>query len=206
MLNVNTFPRESIEKQDYVICVDVQEKIVNYLKEKTKRTVYCISPGFKIPFFSENDKFNLAFNLLVAYQSAHAVVTTRLHTAMPCLALGTPVLLIDKSNGNEIRFTGWTEFVNNIGEQNYLKNLDYFDIDNPIPNSNKFLKYRNDLIKRCENFTGCKHRNISPLIEPSSLEESIVRNFAVMNNVNTNLDLSKFIKKNDIIKFLKSKI
>lgn len=199
-------PRKSVKRNDYVICVDLPDKIVNYLKKKTERPIYCVSPGFKIPFFNETDKFDLALNLLTVYQSAHAVITTRLHTAMPCLALGTPVLLVDKTDGNEIRFSGLSDLVNTIGEKSYLNNLDYFDVDNPTANSNKFLKFRKDLIKKCEEFTGCKHREDFPLQKAFSLEECITRNFAVMYNANQNMDLSKYINKKDVIDFLKSKI
>jgi hypothetical protein len=45
--------------------------------------------------------------LLDTYQGAELVITKRLHCALPCAAMGTPVILI----GNNPRFTGMDKFV-----------------------------------------------------------------------------------------------
>jgi hypothetical protein len=51
----------------------------------------------EIPHFFEKQK--LALSLLQKYQDASMVITDRLHVALPCLALGTPVFFIyDKMN------------------------------------------------------------------------------------------------------------
>jgi hypothetical protein len=43
-------------------------------------------------------------NLIRAYSTARLVITTRLHVALPCAALGTPCVLLHKS---DFRFTGY---------------------------------------------------------------------------------------------------
>lgn len=43
-------------------------------------------------------------NLIRAYSTARLVITTRLHVALPCAALGTPCILLHKS---DFRFTGY---------------------------------------------------------------------------------------------------
>lgn len=202
-----TLPKnESIKKQDYILCVDVNPTIVNYIKSKTSRPVYCISPQFQFNFFSAIDKFKIAFNLLAAYQGAHTVITTRLHAAMPSLALETPVLLIDKSKTSEIRFSGLSELVHSIKEVNYLNNLDYYDFDNPPQNSSKYLKYRKNLIEKCELFTGHKHNNISPLLQNNSPEELIVQNLNSMYNASKNLKIESYLTKRNIRRWFKEKL
>lgn len=202
-----TLPKnESIKKQDYILCVDVNPTIVNYIKSKTSRPIYCISPQFQFNFFSAIDKFKIAFNLLAAYQGAHTVITTRLHAAMPSLALETPVLLIDKSKTSEIRFSGLSELVHSVKEVNYLNNLDYYDFDKPPQNSSKYLKYRKNLIEKCELFTGHKHNNITPLLQNNSPEELIVQNLNSMYNASKNLKIESYLTKRNIRRWFKEKL
>jgi len=49
---------------------------------------------------------------LACYSSAKLVITSLLHCAMPCLALGTPVVLLRKDMGNNERLAGLEELVN----------------------------------------------------------------------------------------------
>jgi hypothetical protein len=58
--------------------------------------------------YSHEEKFNIAENLLNKYARARLVITSRIHCALPCLALGTPVIFInafDKSQ-DTCRFDG----------------------------------------------------------------------------------------------------
>ena len=202
-----TLPKNpNIHKQDYILCIDVNKKIVDYIKSKTQRNVYCISPQFKFNFFNSYDKFKIAFNLLAAYQSAHAIITTRLHATMPSLALKTPVLLIDKTKTEEIRFSGLSNLANTVKEDFYLNNLDYFDFENPPANDDKFLKYRNSLIERCEKFTGHKHSAKSALSLNNTPEELITQNLSTMYNVTKTLSIEDYLTKKDIRHWFKRKI
>lgn len=51
--------------------------------------------------YTEEEKFQLAEDILKKYAKAKLVVTSRIHCALPCLALGTPVIYI---NGFESEF------------------------------------------------------------------------------------------------------
>src|SRR5690606_10514170 len=51
--------------------------------------------------YTENEKFLLAEELLNKYSTAKLVITSRIHCALPCLALGTPVIYL---NGFEKEF------------------------------------------------------------------------------------------------------
>lgn len=142
-----------IEKQDFILCVDIPPHVVSKIKKYTNRRVFCISPYFNYPLLKTNEKFIYAQSFLDAYQSAYAIVTTRLHAAMPSLALKTPVLLLDDSNGIDKRFGGLDKLVRKTTSDFYIKNLDFFDVNNITPNDNKYLIYRKNLIKQCEEFT-----------------------------------------------------
>jgi exopolysaccharide biosynthesis predicted pyruvyltransferase EpsI len=53
-----------------------------------------------------------ANDILNKYKSAKCVITSRLHAALPCLALGTPVLLIN-TQPDQYRFEGLKELTRN---------------------------------------------------------------------------------------------
>lgn len=184
-----------IKKQDYILCVDAREDVVAALKKNTKKTIISISPEFKYPFFSPLEKFNYALNYLNAYQSAAAIVTTRLHTAMPSLALKTPVLLLDDSNGKEDRFSGLRELIRSTTSDYYIKNLDFFDINNITPNSNAYLKLREKLIAQCEQFTNCKHHYPSVLFKDRSFELQNVLNLSALFNASSRFDSQELLYK-----------
>ena len=172
-------------KRDYILCIDVAERVVERIKKNTNKKVYTISPGFRFPVFTSSEKFEIANNLLTAYQAAFCVVTSRLHATMPCLALETPVLLLDDSNGQDSRFTEIGDLVRKVSSDFYFNNLDYFDVNFPTSNCSTYLKYRDLLINRCEQFTGLRHRNTSPLFDmrEESLEEQNVRQIEVLSSV-----------------------
>ena len=59
-------------------------------------------------------RFQIAKKLLDRYAKAKLVVSTRIHGALPCLALRTPVILINKVY-DYTRFNGLYELLNTIG-------------------------------------------------------------------------------------------
>lgn len=199
-----TLPKDDIvKKQEYILCVDIRQDIVEKIKANTKRNVYCISPAFNYPLLSAREKFEYAKCFLNAYQSAAGVITTRLHTAMPCLALETPVLLIDDSKGEDTRFAGLGDLVRKSSSDYYLKNLDLFDVNNIEPNSKDYLTYRNKLIKQCEEFTGYKHQKYSPLFNQRSNEEQNIKNLEVLYNISNRFKENKILyrfKSNKLLK------
>jgi hypothetical protein len=52
-------------------------------------------------FIDDCEKFNYANNLLTKYSAARYVVTSRIHCALPCLGMGTPVLYVDNQQQEE---------------------------------------------------------------------------------------------------------
>ena len=84
------------------------------------------------------------------YQSAHAIVTTRLHTALPSLALRTPVVLIkDDDNYDPVRYSGLDNLVRNATADEYMNDYNLFDLDDPGDNPARYLKIRQSLIEKC---------------------------------------------------------
>ena len=92
------------------------------------------------------ERFQMAKNLLDRYAKAKLVVTTRLHVALPCLGLRTPVIFINKDYDHE-RFPGLYELLNTLGKNSGGKFESRINLDDKglVYNSDKYLEYANKL-------------------------------------------------------------
>lgn len=160
-----------VEKEDYIVLVDVSEEVVSYVKSKTDKQVYVVSQALPTDLnkrklseeffyledriYTSREKFFYAECLLNLYQRASCVITKRLHVALPCLAFETPVLVVtdDIVNG-ERRFSGFRQWFDFLTLDDYKSNYNIFDVNNPPENRKDYLKYRNNLIETVKDFTG----------------------------------------------------
>lgn len=168
-----TLKGEDVEKEDYIVLVDVSDEVVSFVKSKTDKQVYVVSQSLptdltkrdpsKYHYMQDriqnsSEKFFYGECLLNLYQRASCVITKRLHVAFPCLALNTPVMIIndDIINGGK-RFEGLKDFLLFKTFEDYKSNYNIFDVNNPPENKKDYLKVRNDLIKRVKSFTSCEN-------------------------------------------------
>ncbi|MBQ8871104.1 MAG: polysaccharide pyruvyl transferase family protein [Alphaproteobacteria bacterium] len=152
-----TLQKNNMPKKDYILCVDMPDEVVEEIKKRTNREVYEI-PVDLSEYYTFEQRLEIAKLYLQAYQNAHCVISSRLHVLLPCLALETPVLRIisGKYERNiEGRFSGYETFVHSAKIDDFLNNKEIYDFENPPSNPDKYLKLRNELIKRCSEFTGC---------------------------------------------------
>lgn len=159
----------NIKKADYILAVDISDKLYKYLSQRTGRKIIRMSPygDFYLP---EQSRFVIAEYFLYLYQSAHAVVTTRLHSVLPSMALETPVILIkDDKNYDPVRYAGLDELTRSVMESEYLNDYELFNLDKPPKNPTKYLKIRKDLIKRCSEYTGFDNDKTFMTINPEQL-------------------------------------
>ena len=89
--------------------------------------------------------------LVRGYATARLVVTSRLHCALPCLALGTPVLFIETA-ADAYRFDGLRDLLHRATDADLLNEKTDFDPNAPPPNGSGWLTLRDRLISSCENF------------------------------------------------------
>ena len=96
------------------------------------------------------ERFIRAYNLLKIYASAKLVITQRLHAALPCVAMETPVIFINSANmpgggGTRLkassRVVGLTELFHTIDVYTATaeSELERFPYDDPLPNPNPAL-------------------------------------------------------------------
>lgn len=147
----------TVKKSDYILAVDVSDKVYEKMKRMTSRQIVRIDTNRCIEM-PRNSKFALAEYYLSLYQSAHAVVTRRLHCMLPCLALETPVLAITGREPH--RYAGLVDLVRNASEDDFLKeSFNKFSLDEPPKNPTAYKKIRESVAQKCSDYTGYDSKN-----------------------------------------------
>ena len=150
-LTLNQF--ENVKKEDYICAVDVSKKVLEKIKEKTNLEIKEITHEMPEDYYTVpwNERVRRVEELLKVYQGAKCVLTTRLHVALPCIALNTPVLIIhDKYNDD--RFKDYLEYIDYCVESDFLNGTYEYDFTNPPADKVGHIKVREDLNNRCKNF------------------------------------------------------
>ncbi len=161
---------------------DFREKMFNKLvPESIKNKISFIEHSHSIANRNIEDSLKYAGSLINRYSKAHLVVTSRIHVALPCVALGTPVLFLDvgfnlKNSRN--RFDGIVKYFNKLTNNDFPFNgLDpmsllvrklhlykyyynttkiKFDWENPPQNPIDINDIKNDLTTRVKLFLESK--------------------------------------------------
>jgi len=129
---------------DYGPADEILKSMKNYNFNKTEFTTHSYTLNS-----SHEQRFELSIKLLKKYAKAKLVITSRIHCALPCLAMGTPVILINKKYDKK-RYSGIYKLLNTIGineKGKFSKNIKFDDNGNVI-NSNYYLKFSNKLKQR----------------------------------------------------------
>jgi hypothetical protein len=153
-LTLTINPDKTIKKQDYILAVDVSDEVYESMRKQTSRRIIRLGVLRDITTDVEEQYRHAEFYLYM-YQSAHAVVTTRLHAMLPSIALGTPVLFVnDILDDDDVRFSGLAVLAHNARSEDYIKNPNLFKLDTPPKNKKDYLKIRKSLEATCKEFTG----------------------------------------------------
>lgn len=150
-LDINYYKGENLRTEE-IIFTDFKfgsfPKIDNFiksLKEYNYNNITYLTHFYRINI-SHLERFRIANNHLKKYARAKLVITTRIHAALPCLSLKTPVILVNKKYDKK-RFGGLYTLLNTIG----MNSKNKFEINVNINerglvfNSDKYLYYSNKL-------------------------------------------------------------
>ena len=140
-----------IERTNEIIFIDYHfgynTSIDNYIKSLKSYNFSKIihtKHNFKLnlPLY---ERFKMAKNLIDKYARAKLVITTRLHGALPCLALHTPCIFVNKHFDK--RLNGLYQFLNTVGINSTKQfNINVkFDNNNFVINPTLYLNYSNKL-------------------------------------------------------------
>lgn len=165
-MTTTLLPNPKLKKKyfsDYILCVNVPEKVEEEIRKRTNKEVICIDRHQKV-CFSYEEKLRLAKYTLFLYHNAHCVVTVALHAALPSTAFGTPVCVISQ-DGIEAtsRFEGLESCLNIVTEEQFINDPDCYDINNPPENPDTYKKLAEDIACTCKSFTGFDSKE--PILE-----------------------------------------
>lgn len=88
----------------------------NFISEEVLASAEFINQEPPSNTYSDEEKFSMAEELLHKYAKAKLVITSRIHCALPCLAMGTPVIFVNGFDSfvDSCRFDGILELFNRI--------------------------------------------------------------------------------------------
>lgn len=120
-----TLKRPNVRTQSYICCVDVPEEAVQTLRTYAAGTpIQELTHQLDNPSTDFTTRMNNAKQMLRLYAGARFVVTRRLHCAMACLAMNTPVLLLYNSDYEDItRFAPLHELVRTQPVEAFIRQL-----------------------------------------------------------------------------------
>lgn len=118
------------------------------------------STYYKDKFNNDFDRLYEAERLIKKYAKAKLVVTSRIHCALPCLGLETPVIYTEDTNQSEAsacRLGGLKELFTTIKwDKNHLINefhiKERISIENPPQNKATWKNHAIKLVQTCQNF------------------------------------------------------
>ena len=147
-----TLPENDENKvEDVIYLVDVDDEIAAACRKYNPGEIRIVS-HVDFHLLNSTDRFNKAKKLLDCYKTAKCVITSRLHAALPCLAMKTPVLLINTQE-DQYRFSGLNLLVRNISKKDFLAGRQDFNLENPTQNPDDYLRYRHLLTQKVKHFT-----------------------------------------------------
>lgn len=177
-----TIPKmpETSEKGSYICLVDLEEKVANKMKkllaEKNIDVRVITHNRERNSEMSWEDREKQVTDLLTLYQNARCVVTKRLHCALPCLALETPVFMI-KEMEDDIRFDPYYDFLHRTTVTKFMKDEYSYDFMNPPANKDDYKKYREELITHITEFVDRmkqEARGVDDLVKTTYTPEEVL--------------------------------
>lgn len=158
-----TLRRAPVARSDHVVACDLSPAALAQLRCETQRPIVEVTHlgGETLDHAAREAA---AERLLAIYASAAAVVTTRIHAAMPCLALDTPVLLMIPPRPPR-RVTDVARLMHSCDESAFLRGDCDYSLSAPPANPAEFRKLAAPLEQACRRFTGfdrCAARETPP--------------------------------------------
>ena len=153
-----TFQNTFSERDESIYIVDLDPLVFksvydNIIKNFNKKPI-CLSNSYKTNRDNTSRRFTIAKKIINNYSKAKLVITSRLHCALPCMALKTPVIFINR-NLKDPRFSGLLDFLFYYSTNDVLANKailnEIYNLDFQLK-FNKANKIANDLRQTCFKF------------------------------------------------------
>lgn len=139
------------DRGEAIVLADVSEPVRQRVRATASRPV--VEERHELSkFHTPPSAFATAQRILDLYQRAHLVITSRLHVALPCLAFGTPVMLV-RREFEDPRFDVLGTLVHRFSDAEFL-DLPPSRLDDPPANPDSHLRFRHAILRRVADFIG----------------------------------------------------
>lgn len=141
---------DDIERAEFIVACDLPAAQLEHLQRIAREPVIVVS--HLVPTtLGQKEQDERAMQLLSLYARAKAVVTTRLHAALPCLAFGTPVLLIKQPAYGRRVSDAWA-LLHTCQTNDFLRDAHNFNFADPPANPDNFRSLVEPMETRCKAF------------------------------------------------------
>ena len=146
------------KKEKYICIVDVPCEVENMIKQKINGSDIILRKithwvNYKEQPIAWEERIAKVEELLDIYQEAFCVVTKRLHCALPCLALGVPVLLIlDNEKDDVTRYSHFTELLHTTSTKAFADGNSVYNVLYPPDNKDIYIEEKLKLESRIRDF------------------------------------------------------
>ena len=154
-LTLPQMPKKKPEKE-YVVTVEIGDPSTEAVKKQLEGTDiehidFKHYKDYRGSTATWEERKAYVEEVLSLYQNAKCVVTRRLHVALPCLAMGVPVLLLNNEPCG-IRFEPYYSWLHFSRREPFISGEFKYDVTNPPPNKPDYLPYREALINQVKEF------------------------------------------------------
>lgn len=167
---------EEDPRRRYICCVDVPETAARALRESAAKDglaadifdiTHQINPGGEF-----QERMESARQLLRVYAGASFVVTRRLHCAMACLAIGTPVLLVYNGEYEDVtRFAPMDQMLNTMDVETFIRRIGEEGFPKGWTNPPGIEKWKEELRRTVEEGIRRAESMALPLVSQSDAEQ-----------------------------------
>jgi hypothetical protein len=155
-----TLQKRTVGTRDTIVLVDVPRSMRDYIPLSYRGEVIATTHCTNV-----KQRFSTAASLLDLYSTARLVLTSRLHCAMPCLAFGTPVLLI-RDSFDDVRFDGLKELCQCATTAEIVSGKKTINCETPLPDASSVRSLQSLLIARCKEFVGSAFKPLPTIRAP----------------------------------------
>jgi hypothetical protein len=155
-----------------IVLADVSEAVRQRVRAITSRPV--VEERHELgKFHAPPAAVAIAERVLDIYQRAHLVITSRLHVALPCLAFGTPVMLV-RSEFEDPRFDALAALAHRFSDREFI-GVPPSSLDDPPANPDGYLRFRHAILDRVADFIGTDESSFGKVREDASASVSVAR-------------------------------
>lgn len=155
-----TLPKQPVKKPErpYLCICDLNKEQAEHARNLAAAAgLDVVETAHRVDYYTHpmdwSERVTALKALLGTYQNAACVITSRLHCALPCLAMEVPVLLLyDEQHSDTLRLGTYAKLTNSMSGEQFCTGQKVYDVACPPANPAAYRAIRQDLTERCSTF------------------------------------------------------